>query len=38
MKEKIAKIKETSIRDVEKCESLKELADLNGKYLGKKGE
>ena len=38
MKEKIAKIKETSIRDVEKCESLKELADLNVKYLGKKGE
>ena len=38
MKEKIAKIKETSIKDVEKCENLKELADLNVKYLGKKGE
>ena len=38
MKEQIAKIKEVSLKAVENCENLKDLSELNVKYLGKKGE
>ncbi len=38
MKEQIAKIKETSIKEIGECQNQKELNDLKVKYLGKKGE
>ncbi len=38
MKEEILKIKENSLKDIEKCENLKNLNDLKVKYFGKKGE
>lgn len=38
MKEKILKIKEDSIENIDKCDNLKLLSDLKVKYLGKKGE
>lgn len=38
IREQIEKIKEISMKNIEKCENLKELAGLNVKYLGKKGE
>ena len=38
MKEKIATIRENSIKEISNCENLKELADLKVRYLGKKGE
>ena len=38
MKEEIKKIKENSIKEMEKCKDLKTLNDVRVKYLGKKGE
>lgn len=38
MKEKIAKIKENSIKEISNTKDLKELNELRVKYLGKKGE
>lgn len=38
MKEKIAKIKENSIKEISQCEEEKQLNELKVKYLGKKGE
>lgn len=38
MKEQIAKIKETSVEEINKSEDLKTLNDVRVKYLGKKGE
>lgn len=38
MKEQIAKIKENSIQEINKCQEEKELNELKVKYLGKKGE
>lgn len=38
MKEKIANLKEVSIKEIESCKEDKELKDLKVKYLGKKGE
>ena len=38
MKEKIAKIKENSIKEIEKCQNQKDLNELKVKYVGKKGE
>ncbi len=38
MKEKILKIKQSSIEKLKNCEDLKELNDLRVQYLGKKGE
>ena len=38
MKEKIAKIKENSVKEINQCKDEKELNELKVKYLGKKGE
>ena len=38
MKEKIEQIKTKSIKEIEKAETQKELAEAKVKYLGKKGE
>lgn len=38
MKEKIAKLRESSIEEIKKADSLKEIEDLRVKLLGKKGE
>lgn len=38
MKEKIAKLRESSIEEIKKAASLKEIEDLRVKLLGKKGE
>ena len=38
MKEQIAKIKESSLKEIEQCENEKQLNELKVKYLGKKGE
>lgn len=38
MKEEIAKLKETSIEEIKRCDKQEELNNLKIKYLGKKGE
>ena len=38
MKEKIAKIKENSIKEISECKERASLNELKVKYLGKKGE
>ncbi len=38
MKEQIAKIKETSIKEIKDCQEEKTLGEIKVKYLGKKGE
>ena len=38
MKEQIAKMKENSLKEIEKCTGEKQLNDIKVKYLGKKGE
>ena len=38
MKEQIAKIKESAIKEIENSRTLQELNDVRVKYLGKKGE
>lgn len=38
MKEEIKKIEENSKKEIQNCESLKQLNELKVKYLGKKGE
>lgn len=38
MREKIAKLRESSIEEIKKADSLKEIEDLRVKLLGKKGE
>ena len=38
MKEKIAKIKESSLQEINNCNEQKQLNELRVKYLGKKGE
>lgn len=38
MKEEIAKIKESSIKEINECNDLNSLIELKVKYLGKKGE
>ena len=38
MKEEIAKIKESSIKEINECKDLNSLNELKVKYLGKKGE
>ena len=38
MKEEIAKLKETSVEEIKRCDKQEELNNLKIKYLGKKGE
>ena len=38
MKEQIAQIKETALKEIENTQELKSLNDVKVKYLGKKGE